>query len=79
GAAERDTFERVATDVIRSICQPVTLDEAAEPVHVGTSIGISVFGQDSRDIDQLVRFADLAMYQAKRSGKNRHVFYADTL
>ncbi|MES9938484.1 MAG: diguanylate cyclase [Sedimenticola sp.] len=79
GATGRATFERIATDVIHSISQPVTLAEAPESVHVGTSIGISVFGQDSHDIDELVRFADLAMYQAKRSGKNRHLFYADTL
>ena len=38
----------------------------------GASIGIALFPEHARDIPVLRRLADAAMYQAKRSGKNRY-------
>ena len=40
-------------------------------VELGCSIGIARFPQDGRSIDELIRRADEAMYQAKRDGKHR--------
>lgn len=42
---------------------------------VTTSIGISLYPQDGDDIDTLIRQADMAMYAAKESGKNKYLFY----
>ena len=39
------------------------------------SIGISTYPKDSLKADELLRFADMAMYQAKASGKNRYCFF----
>lgn len=38
---------------------------------LGASVGISYFGEHGRDADSLQRSADLALYEAKRLGKNR--------
>ena len=43
------------------------------------SIGISVFPDDGRDFDTLVRNADAAMYHAKSSGRNNYKFYTSDL
>ncbi|WP_043329799.1 sensor domain-containing protein [Curvibacter gracilis] len=44
-------------------------------LQVSASIGITLFPQDDSDVDQLLRHADQAMYQAKQLGKNRyHLF-----
>jgi diguanylate cyclase (GGDEF)-like protein/PAS domain S-box-containing protein len=44
-------------------------------VRVSASIGITLYPQDPVEVDQLLRHADHAMYQAKQSGKNcYHVF-----
>lgn len=58
------------------------LEAVAEPIHIGkidtavtTSIGISLYPQDGDDIDTLIRQADMAMYAAKESGKNKYLFY----
>jgi diguanylate cyclase (GGDEF)-like protein len=50
-----------------------------EKLHVGISIGITVYPVDSRDTDELLRFADMAMYHAKERGKNNYQFYQETL
>jgi diguanylate cyclase (GGDEF)-like protein len=40
------------------------------------SAGVAAFPQDAVSEDQLVRCADLALYEAKRAGKNRTVLYS---
>ena len=36
------------------------------------SAGMAVFGIDTEEIYDLIEYADFAMYQAKRNGKNRY-------
>jgi len=43
---------------------------------LSASIGISVFPEDSDDLESLYRHADSAMYQAKLSGRNRYCFFS---
>lgn len=42
---------------------------------ITASVGISVYPEDGRDAGELLRAADIAMYEAKRRGKNRAVFF----
>ncbi len=42
---------------------------------VRVSIGAAVFPEDSRHADELLKYADMAMYQAKAAGKNGCQFY----
>lgn len=44
---------------------------------ISASIGVSQYPDDSRDSFELKNFADRAMYQAKKNGKNQMVFYSD--
>ena len=46
---------------------------------VTTSIGAALFPDDAQDADTLIRYADTAMYEAKRSGKNRVLFFNDEI
>ncbi len=48
---------------------------ANEELHVTTSIGISIYPDDARDIETLLKYADMAMYHAKEHGRNRYQFY----
>ncbi len=54
-----------------------------DPIYIGEhvleitpSMGISLFPDDGEDIDTLMKHADLAMYVAKDSGRNRHCFFS---
>ncbi len=44
---------------------------------MSASIGISIFPDDTKSLSSLKKFADLAMYQAKQSGKGKYCFYKD--
>ncbi|WP_158598037.1 EAL domain-containing protein [Noviherbaspirillum saxi] len=42
---------------------------------IGVSIGISIFPQDAADADNLLAYADIAMFSAKKGGKGTYRFY----
>jgi len=48
-------------------------------IQSGASIGISVFPDDEKDKEKLMHKADLALYEAKRDGRNTFKFYKQKL
>ena len=49
---------------------------AGQAVNIGASIGIARAPQDALQPDELLRMADIALYQSKNLGRNRWVFYS---
>ena len=72
GAGTPDV-QTVAQRMIGELATPITLD--GQTLHIGASIGIAVYPAGVGNIDEYVRRADMAMYEAKRSGKNRYVIF----
>jgi diguanylate cyclase (GGDEF)-like protein len=62
--------------VIQALEDPIDLDGTAFRAH--GSIGVSRFPDDSHDAETLLRHADAAMYQAKRSPAESYRNYADS-
>ncbi|MGC2031386.1 MAG: EAL domain-containing protein [Steroidobacteraceae bacterium] len=52
---------------------------SSHQLHLRCSIGISVFPYDGRDVDTLVKSADIAMYHAKETGRNRVQFFENEM
>ncbi|ATE67478.1 bifunctional diguanylate cyclase/phosphodiesterase [Rhizorhabdus dicambivorans] len=65
--------ERLAQAIHRALAKPIDLGDGE--VLVGASIGIAVAPRDAGDPVELVRKADIALYEAKRGGRRRHAFY----
>lgn len=47
--------------------------------HITASMGVAVYPQDGTDVETLLVHADTAMYCAKESGKNKYVFFAESM
>jgi diguanylate cyclase (GGDEF)-like protein len=54
-------------------------DRFIEKYQVGLSIGIALFPYHTSNYNVLIKYADIAMYHAKRSGKNGFCIYSDEL
>lgn len=72
GINEVKDIQLVAQKILQTICMPVELEDRV--IHLTTSIGISIHDLHKNDAGQLLREADLAMYEAKRS-RNCFKFY----
>lgn len=66
--------KKVARRIVETLQQPWEI--GPHRFQITVSIGISLFPDDGEGIDQLISFADKALYQAKAEGKNRYKFYA---
>ncbi len=65
--------EAVARKLLVALNTPF---ELAGQQHYSTpSIGLTLFGQERQSVDELLKRADLAMYEAKAAGRNTHRFF----
>jgi len=64
----------------------VLREEIAKPykilehiIHISCSIGISIYPDDTTQVNHLIKYADTAMYKAKAEGRNRQWFYSNEM
>jgi len=70
--------ELVAERVLDVLRQPIELEgQADRPLSIRVSVGIAI-GQDET-ADELLRAADLALYEAKNAGKDRYVLFESNM
>jgi len=67
-----DAGETMLERLLQAIRQPVNVN--GQSASVGASIGVSIYPDNALVTDTLLRQADIAMYQAKDSGKNCYRF-----
>lgn len=67
----------VAKKMLATFATPFLIE--GHEISISASIGISVYPDDSVDLDNLIKFADIAMYRAKDRGRNTYLFYANDM
>ncbi|HEX5394416.1 MAG TPA: PAS domain S-box protein [Rhodocyclaceae bacterium] len=72
-----DDLGRIAGKILDKFGERFLLD--GKEVFVSCSIGIALYPDDSTEANDLVKYADSAMYFAKRSGRNNFRFYSKDL
>ena len=77
GLKRREEVVKVAKKILQTFATPVNL--SGYEFFITTSIGISIFPYDAITLDNLIKHADSAMYQAKELGKNTYQFYSHEL
>ena len=68
-----DHAKKVAEKLILALAREFVIEE--HRLHISVSIGIALFPLFSESPDDLLKFADVAMYQAKDHGKDTYRFY----
>jgi len=63
--------ELVAEKILQSIIQSYSIE--GHDLRVTASIGIAVYPDHAQDSESLIKYADVAMYQAKEGGRNRYL------
>ncbi|WP_020407922.1 GGDEF domain-containing protein [Hahella ganghwensis] len=72
-----EDIQAIACNVTNVISRPFTL--GGNEYNVSVSVGVSVFPDDAKDQETIMRHADVAMYRAKKEGRNRYCFFSDEL
>ena len=67
----------IAQKLIEGLTNIFEID--SHKIHIGASIGISIYPNDGNSAVELVRNADTAMFSAKKSGGNRLQFYDESM
>jgi len=67
----------VGEKVLAMLSQPYLLD--GSEFHSSSSLGITLFGGQAQELDELLKQADTAMYEAKKSGRNTLRFFDPTM
>jgi len=70
-----DNLSYIAEKLINSLTQPIFYYENM-PIFISISIGLCLFPDDANSVEQLIQYADSAMYKAKKAGKNHFVFHS---
>jgi len=72
--AQAGDANRLAQKIVEDFRLPYGVD--GREIFVTASLGVALFPLDSRDREELLKYADIAMYRAKEQGKNSYQFYA---
>lgn len=72
GLSNADECEHLTRRILKEIAEPI--DVKGHSFSLSASIGIALYPNDADDADSLLRYADEAMYTAKRTGRNQYVF-----
>ncbi|HHW78496.1 MAG TPA: EAL domain-containing protein [Xanthomonadaceae bacterium] len=67
----------VAVRILENLAEPLHL--AGHDMIVTSSLGIAVFPQDGEDVETLLKSADMAMYHAKRMGRNSFQYFSRSM
>jgi len=73
GCQERSDLAAAAKQLLGALALPVTL--ARREITMSASIGIASYPADSRDFQEIMKKADVAMYAAKKAGRNGYAFF----
>lgn len=72
--AGSDVVARHAHQIVRALSEPFSVDDR----RIGASVGVARRPLDGETPQQLLRCADVAMYEAKRAGRDKYrVFHAE--
>ncbi|MEA3241342.1 MAG: EAL domain-containing protein, partial [Pseudomonadota bacterium] len=74
GLEQAHHVEIVVRKLVSIFNKPLMVE--SREIYTTVSIGISIFPDDGQTVDQLMQYADMAMYHAKEDGRNTYRFFS---
>jgi len=72
-----EDLSRIIQTIIKIFKEPIIIGN--NTLYINMSIGISIYPNDAKDVNDLLKHADSAMYKAKANGKNTYCFYDEDM
>ena len=69
--------QKVSRRILERLTEPFTVNR--QELFVSASIGIALYPDDGLSVDELMKHADIAMYHAKKSGRNNYQYFSGKL
>ena len=76
-ANQIEDLAMIAKEMIAALTSPFKIDSSE--LFITASIGIAVYPEHTQDVNDLLKFADAAMYAAKKQGRNNYQYFAAEL
>jgi len=71
-------LQQIITRIENNLIEPLQLNDGIQ-VNIKVSSGLVIFGEEVAQFDDILKFADLAMYSAKRDGGVSHRFFDENM
>jgi len=71
--ADKNALQAFAHAILDAVKEPLFVE--GNKLYTSISIGISLYPKDGKESDDLLKYADAAMYKAKEEGRNNYQFY----
>jgi len=71
-----EKLKEISNNIILEISKPIVMNKIK--LHVGASIGIYIFNKND-SLSDVITKADIAMYEAKKNGKGKFIFFDDKI
>ena len=84
GMSDITRLNKVIEEIMKEFKEPFTVypdpfcDQGKE-VFVSVSIGVSLYPQDSTEVEQLIKNAEVAMHKVKQTGKDNYRFFSQEM
>lgn len=73
----KNKVEEVANSILKGFSDPI--DARGGDLYISLSIGISMYPEDSKLMDELIVNSDIAMYKSKEVGKGTYTFFNESM
>ncbi|MGI1671615.1 MAG: EAL domain-containing protein [Neptuniibacter sp.] len=69
--------EHFALELLNEVSTPVMIE--GKQIFISISLGVSKYPDDGNDVSSLIKYADIALYESKKNGRNRHSYFDQEL
>ena len=76
-SADPEAPKILAARIARALIAPIEIE--GQPVNVTASVGIAIAPAHGRTVDEVMRHADIALYEAKNAGRNRTIVFSSDM